>query len=118
MAEVENYTIQNNDGEQCLKNDFDDKTVYGHERNKFKGLGEYTCKILKEKEKRINELVEITKLEYPQVDKYFVCLCSVEFVMEELGLKTESDAGKQMYEDFLKEREKLIYNNADLKQEK
>ena len=39
MAEVENFTIQNNDGEQCLKNDFDDKTVYGHERNKFKGLG-------------------------------------------------------------------------------
>ena len=38
MAEIqtENYNIQNNEGQQYLKNDFDDKTVYGHERNKFK----------------------------------------------------------------------------------
>ena len=50
----------------------------------------------------------MTKLEYPQVDNYFIWLCSVDFVMEELGLKTESDAGKQMYEAFLKERGKRI----------
>ena len=72
MAEIqeENYNIQNNEGEQYLKNDHDDKTVYGHERNKFQGFGEYTNKILKENKKRINELVEMTKLEYPQMDNY------------------------------------------------
>ena len=44
MVEAENYNIQNNEGEQYLKNDHDDKTVYRHERNKFKGFGEYTNK--------------------------------------------------------------------------
>ena len=29
MTEIENYNIQDNEGEQYLKNDFDDKTVYG-----------------------------------------------------------------------------------------
>ena len=68
MVEAENYNIQNNEGEQYFKIDHDDKTIYGHERNKFKGFGEYTNQILKDNEKRINELVEMTKLEYPQID--------------------------------------------------
>ena len=38
MTETENYNIQNNEGEQYLKNDFDDKTVYGHERINLKAL--------------------------------------------------------------------------------
>ena len=51
MTEIENYNIQDNEGEQYLKNDFDDKTVYWHERNKFKGFGQYTNQILKDNEK-------------------------------------------------------------------
>lgn len=116
MAEIEteNYNIQNNDGEQYLKHDFDDKTVYGHERNKFKGFGEYTNQILKDNEKRINELVEMTKLEYPQTDNYFIWLCACDFVMEELGIKNESELGKSLYEDFLKERKTTLYNSVQL----
>ena len=114
MIETENYNIQNNEGEQYLKNDFDDQTVYGHERNKFKGFGEYTNQILKDNEKRINELVEMTKLEYPQTDNYFIWLCACDFVMEELGIKNESDLGKSLYEDFLKERKTTLYNSVQL----
>jgi len=116
MAEIEteNYNIQNNDGEQYLKHDFDDKTVYGHERNKFKGFGEYTNQILKDNEKRINELVEMTKHEYPQTDNYFIWLCACDFVMEELGIKNESELGKSLYEDFLKERKTTLYNSVQL----
>ena len=83
----ENYNIQNNDGEQSLKNDFDDKTVYGYERSKFKGFGEYTNELLKENEERINELVEMTKKEFPTMDNYFIWLCAVDYMMEELGIK-------------------------------
>ena len=115
MVEAGNYNIQNNEGEQYLKNDHDDKTVYGHERNKFNGFGEYTNKILKDNEKRINELVEQCKLEYPQVDNYFLWLCACDFVMEELGIKNNTDLGKSLYEDFLKERKTFIYNNVELK---
>ena len=129
MAEIqtENYNIQNNEGQQYLKNDFDDtqsaavtesrKTVYGHERNKFKGFGEYTNQILKDNEKRINELVEMTKLEYPQTDNWFIWLCACDFVMEELGIKNESDLGKSLYEDFLKERQTTLYNSVQLSEE-
>ena len=116
MSEVENYNIQNNDGEQYLKNDFDDKTVNGYERNKFKGFGEYKNDMLKQNEKRINELVEMTKQEYPMLDNYFIWLCACDFVMEELGIKNEPELGKTLYEDFLKERKTFIYNNVDLKE--
>ena len=46
----ENYNIQNNEGEQFLKNDFDNDKVYGYERQKFKGFGEYNNPLLKENE--------------------------------------------------------------------
>jgi len=114
MAEVENYNIQTNEGEQSLKNDFDDNKVYGYERNKFSGFGEYTNQILKDNEKRINELVEQCKIEFPHIDNYFLWLSACDFVMEELGIKNESQLGKSLYEEFLKERETLIYNNVDL----
>ena len=86
----ENYNIQNNDGEQSLKNDFDDKTVFGYERSKFKGFGEYNNELLKENEGRINELVEITKKELPTMDNYFIWLCAVDYMMEELGIKDKN----------------------------
>ena len=35
--------------------------IYGYEKQKFKGFGEYNNDILKEHEERINELIELTK---------------------------------------------------------
>ena len=44
-------------------------------------------------------------------------MCACDFVMEELGIKNESDLGKSLYEDFLKERTKLTYNSVQLSEE-
>lgn len=85
----ENYLVKNNEGEQFLKNDFDENTVYGYERQKFKGFGEYTNPLLKENEKEINELVEITKKAFPDMDNYLIWLCAVDYMIEKLGIKNE-----------------------------
>ena len=41
-------------------------------------------------------------------------LSACDFVMEELGIKNESDLGKSLYEDFLKERKTTLYNSVQL----
>jgi hypothetical protein len=110
---TENINVQVNDGSQFSLND-NNETVYGYERNKFKGFGEYTNELLKEHEGRINDLVELTKQEYPTIDNYLIWLCAVDYMMEELNLKKEN-SGKNMYDDFLKERNKFIYNSVELK---
>ena len=113
----ENINIQLNDGQQFAKDDYDNKTVYGYEKNKFKGFGEYNNEILKENEGRINELVELTKQEYPTMDCYFIWMCAVDYMMEELNIKKDTDGGKSMYDDFLKERNKTVYNSVELNEE-
>jgi hypothetical protein len=85
----ENYNIQNNEGEQFLKNDFDNDKVYGYERQKFKGFGEYNNPLLKENEGEINELVEITKKSFPTMDNYLIWLCAVDYMIEKLGIQNE-----------------------------
>ena len=97
----------------------DDKTVYGYERNKFKGFGEYENPILKDNEARINELVEMTKKEYPTINNYLIWLMAVDYMMEELKLKEDKNKniGEKMYEESLKERNKLIYDSVQLVQE-
>ena len=62
-----------------------DKTIYGYEKRKFKGFGEYNNDILKEHE-RINELFELIKNHFPTVVNYFIWLCAVDCVIEELGI--------------------------------
>ena len=104
---TENINVQVNDGSQFSLND-NNETVYGYERNKFKGFGEYTNELLKEHEGRINDLVELTKQEYPTIDNYLIWLCAVDYMMEELNLKKEN-SGKNMYDDFLKERNLLYF---------
>ena len=111
---TENINVQVNDGSQFSLND-NNETVYGYERNKFKGFGEYTNELLKEHEGRINELVELTKQEYPTIDNYLIWLCAVDYMMEELNIKTDNNSGKSMYDDFKKERNKFIYNSVELK---
>ena len=49
--------------------------------NKFNGLGEYNNEILKQNEKRINELVEQCKKEYPNIIHYFLWICACDFVL-------------------------------------
>ena len=111
---MENYNIKINDGQQFAKDDYENKTVYGYEKNKFKGFGEYSNEILKENEGRINELVELTKQEYPTIDSYFIWMAAVDYMMEELNIKKDTDEGKSMYDNFLKERNKTIYNSVEL----
>ena len=70
-----------------MENNNNNNTIYGYEKQKFKGFGEYNNDILKEHEVLINELIELTKKEFPTVDNYFIWLMAVDYVMEELGLK-------------------------------
>jgi hypothetical protein len=42
---------------------------------------------LKENEGNINELVEMTEREFPNLDSYFVWMAAVGYMMEELGIK-------------------------------
>ena len=110
-----NINIQDNDGKQFAQNDYENKTVYGYEKNRFKGFGEYNNELLKEHEGRINELVELTKQEYPTMDNYFIWLCAVDYMMEELNIKNDTSSGKSMFNDCLKERNTFIYNSVELK---
>ena len=60
-----------------------EKTIYDCERAKFEGFGTYKLPI----EERVNEIMEATKKEYPNVDNYLLWLCAVDYVLEEKGLK-------------------------------
>ena len=85
--------------------------MYGYERYKFKGLGEYKLPI----EKRVNELCEQTKKEYPEMDNYFIWLCAVDYVMyDEMKIERDSDAGKDLHESFIAERNNTTYNCVKL----
>ena len=114
---TENINIQSNDGRQFAQDDHDNKTVYGYEKNKFKGFGNYNNELLKENEGRINELVELTKQEYPTMDNYLIWMCAVDYMIEELNIKVDNSSGKQLYEDSMKERNKTVYNSVELKVE-
>ena len=84
------------------------ETVYGLDRAKFEGFGKYKLDI----ENRVNDILELTKKEYPNVDNYLLWLCAVDYVLEEMGLKKETDEGTQLYEKYLKERKTFIYNTV------
>jgi len=60
-----------------------EKTIYDVERAKFNGFGTYKLPI----EERVNEIIEATKKEYPNMDNYLLWLCAVDYVLEEKGLK-------------------------------
>ena len=48
------------------------------------------------------------------MDNYLIWLCAVDYMMEELNIKKDN-LGKDMYDDFLNERNKFIYNSVELK---
>jgi hypothetical protein len=63
---TENINFQDNDGRRFALNDYDYKMVYGYEKNKFEGFGEYNNELLKEHEGKINDLVGSTKMNSQQ----------------------------------------------------
>ena len=88
-----------------------EKTIYDCERAKFEGFGTYKLPI----EERVNEIMEATKKEYPNVDNYLLWLCAVDYVLEEKGLKKDNyelDEGIKMYEEYVKQRKIFIYNTV------
>ena len=87
-----------------------EKTIYDCERAKFEGFGTYKLPI----EERVNEIIEATKKEYPNIDNYLLWLCAVDYVLEEKGLKKDEDDGVKMYEEYIKERKIFIYNTVKI----
>ena len=99
-----------------------EKTIYDVERAKFEGFGTYKLPI----EERVNEIIEATKKEYPNVDNYLLWLCAVDCVLEEKGLKKDNvrydpqsgsyhplrEDGVKMYEEYLEQRKIFIYNSV------
>ena len=49
-------------------------SVFDVERAKFEGFGTYKLPI----EERVNEIMEATKKEYPNIDNYLLWVCAVD----------------------------------------
>ena len=90
-----------------------EKTIYDCERAKFEGFGTYKLPI----EERVNEIMEATKKEYPNIDNYLLWLCAVDYVLEEKGLKKDNEEGVKMYEEYVKQRKIFIYNTVKVVRE-
>jgi hypothetical protein len=56
-----------------------EKTIYDVGRAKFGGFQTYTLPF----EERVNEIMEATKKEYPNVDSFLLWLCAVDYVLED-----------------------------------
>ena len=50
----------------------------------------------------------------PTLDSYMIWIIVVDYMMEELGVEKNENAGKELYENALKERDKLLYDNVNL----
>ena len=88
------------------------QTIYDCERAKFNGFGTYKLPI----EERVNEIMEMTKKEYPTIDNYLLWVCAVDYVLEEKGLKKENESGVKMYEEYVKQRKTFIYNTVHVEE--
>jgi hypothetical protein len=44
-------------------------------------------------------------------------MAAVDYMIEELNIKVDNSSGKQLYEDYLIERNKTLYNSVELKEE-
>ena len=80
------------------------QTIYDCERAKFNGVGTYKLPA----EERVNEIMEITKKEYPTIDNYLLWVCAVDYVLEEKGLKKDNEDGVEMYEEYVKQHKTLF----------
>ncbi len=90
-----------------------EKTVFDVERAKFKVFWTYKLPT----KKRVDEIMEATKKEYPNFDNYLLWLCAVDYVLEEKGLKKYNDDGVKMYEEYVKQKNIFIYNTVTIEDE-
>ena len=90
----------------------EDSEVYGHQRAKFEGFGDYGKYEIND---RVNELMEALKKENPKIDNYLLWLCTVDYILrEELNIEIDETEAKEMYEKFKEERNKFIYENVKI----
>ena len=85
-------------------------SVFDVERAKFDGFGTYKLPI----EERVNEIIEATKKEYPNIDNYLLWVCAVDCVLEEKGLKRDNEDGLKLYEQYVNQRKIFIYNTVKI----
>ena len=98
-----------NDLKQVLT--FKDSEVFGHERAKFEGFGNYKYDI----KERVNELMELTKKEMPHMDNYLLWLCTLDYIIrEELKLDINETEAEEFYKKFQDQKETFIYNNVKI----
>ena len=85
-------------------------SVFDVERAKFEGFGIYKLPI----EERVNEIMEATKKEYPNIDNYLLWVCAVDCVLEGKGLKRDNEDGLKLYEQYVNQRKIFIYNTVKI----
>ena len=71
-------------------------------------------------EKKVNELVELSMKEFPDVDKYFSWVCAVDYVMrEEMKIEiNEEELQKTVDEIYnIKNENKSVYECVSLRDE-
>jgi hypothetical protein len=85
-------------------------SVFDVERAKFEGFGTYKLPI----EERVNEIMEATKKEYPNIDNYLLWVCAVDCVLEEKGLKRDNEDGLKLYEQYVNQRKIFTYNTVKI----
>ena len=92
----------------------DPNTVLGtYQRAKFTGFGTYEKYDIND---RVNELMELCKKQYPNLDFYLLWISTVDYVLkEELKVETTSEEqAKKWYDEYLNERNKREYQNVQL----
>jgi len=85
-------------------------SVFDVERAKFEGFGTSKLPI----EERVNEIIEATKKEYPNIDNYLLWVCAVDCVLEEKGLKRDNEDSLKLYEQYVNQRKIFIYNTVKI----
>ena len=71
-------------------------------------------------ENRVNELVELSLKQFPNVDKYFLWVCAVDYVMkEEMKLNIDDEDIKLKVDEIYSSRNenKYVFENITLKDE-
>lgn len=71
-------------------------------------------------ENRVNELVELSLKQFPNVDKYFLWVCAVDYVLkEEMKLDIDDEDIKLKVDEIYNSRNenKYVFENITLKDE-
>lgn len=71
-------------------------------------------------ENRVNELVELSLKQFPNVDKYFLWVCAVDYVLkEEMKLDIDDEDIKLKVDEIYSSRNenKYVFENITLKDE-